>query len=523
MADLSAVSDEDLKKMYSASQTQSATPSTTSSSSPTDLTKVSDEDLKAMYASAQTYNTSNNETPKPSMIDSVTDPILAAGGGVAEGAANIANSIGGLMKEFIGYASPAARKWLDKGDQALSKHSSVVEDANGITQAKAEYPNVAEAGKGVGMAAGVLGAGGAIPGGAMAQATGQGILGAAMAGEGNRAAGFAGGMIVPALASSLTAPLGKYLSANATLPEKIKDLRSSINASKEYPNMNIHEATEASFSKFKQTPGEVSKVRPMGVVDDFLAQHEARLSPQQAQIMKETQEGLQQAKTLEDLHNVRKGLTNHLDTMFLKGDNAVVGKTRVDLMNVKAKLENNLQMNARKLGVLDKYEEANSLYKQSREANQINKAFDQTIQSTGTNDWTAFNNTFKKLRTGDDVKIGSGQTKAVMQAEKDLSYSTKQQIKGIQEVIKEASNLYGINHTNVRVGGVGVGNMVLESLKSLSNVPVGKQVLMYMGTPGGRALAKQLVQGLTNLGQAQYIKTASPPVDPSANQQEEVK
>jgi hypothetical protein len=432
----------------------------------------------------------SNDSPiqEKSLVDKVADPIIAYGSGVRKGSTDLLGDVGTFAAELLNQLTPIRKigdKWANKGREVVGSLDKADQEMFGKIQE--ENPVATALGKGtgyVGAALSIPNGGKTLPG----QMATQGLLGAAMAGPGARVQGFAGGALLPALVSGITSSPSAYLAANASAGGEIKQAVSSINkAPEKYGNMNIYDATNESFARFKNTPGEIDTGSLQQQSKELLERYKERLSPKQVAAIEDLQNDLNNAKTLEDLHETRKAFTKDFGKVFLKGDSALYGKTRTGAIELNKALENVLQENAQKLGVLDQYKEANTLYKQSKEADILNTAFKKTELPEGGNNWLNFNRNLLSLKKEMASK---------------LSPETKQVIDGIRNTLMEANHIYGID-TN----GMILFQPVIRTIKTLAEMPVMRPTLQYLGTPGGRHLSKKFLKIIVNKVQAQYLES----------------
>lgn len=428
------------------------------------------------------------------IVDTVTDPIIAAGSGVRQGATDFAGDIGSFLTEMLGKVSPTLQKHLNDAGTSVKNYMNSVDESKGFDKIQAEHPYITAAGKGVGYTAGALGATIPAPSAGLTGAASQGLLGSAMAGEGNRLAGFAGGALVPAALSSkaITAP-AEFLAANAAIPKQIDDVHLSVNKPsasanlpEEYKGLGVHQATNKMFDDFRATPGVVSTVRPAKAFDDVLNSSKS-LTDKQTEVLSEIKGQVQNAENLNDLHNARKALSREYD-LFTVGKDKLRGTNLKTFKDLQTSLENNLQMNATRLGVKDKYITANDLYKQSKEADIVNKAFKSMTTKQGGLNYDNFTQAINKLKLKD---------------RNQMSADTMRTLVGIQNTAKEANYLYGINTKKQMLGGV--GNIPFEALRTMASIPKFKTLLQKAATPQGKALSKELAKGLLNVGQSQTV------------------
>lgn len=442
-------------------------------------------------------------TPQESGIqkfnEAVSDPIIALGQGTASGLLDFGKDVGGLTTQILGYISPSL-------EQKLNNYGNTVKNT---LEQKGQYQDVNEAhpilnaiGKGVGYTGGLIGAGAALTPEALPESAsvlaktintgtnvaGQGLLGSAMAGEGNRVSGFIGGAAVPAAAEAV-GTVGNFFAANAKQGKEIEDLVSKINsAPNSYKNMNIYDATDEAFKQFRTTPGEINAQVPKTSIQNYLAKYEDRLTAFQATSLKNSIDDINNAKTLEDVHNARKDFSSALNRNFLTGKDQLNGPMRKELLQTQKVFESTLKHNANELGVLDKYNEANKLFKQSQEADIINNAFDKTKLPQGGNNFLNFNRTIMKLKDSQSNK---------------LSPDTKEMLTGIQRTAEEANHILGVDvSSNIHIG---MANLAISGLKTISQVPGLKPVLQYAGTEGGKEVAHNIAKAILNYGQAKVI------------------
>jgi hypothetical protein len=331
--------------------------------------------------------------------------------------------------------------------------------------------------------------------------------------------------------------------------------------------MDIYQATDAAFGKFKQVPGKIDTSTALNAVDDYLAStgsvrvtpttntqtvstktgsttvstkntpkgqeftkkvtvgrkvpkkpktittttnkekigneewdhSNSLLSPKQQKVVEELRSDIQNATNLDELHVARKNFSQAL--YEIKRKDMLTGRAYVGANKLVKDVENSLQMNAKKLGALDDYTEANTLFKQSKEADIVNDAFKAAELPEGGHNWLAFNQKIIKLK----------EAKA-----KQLSEPTKKMLRGVQKMLTEANHLYG-----VRVRELGGLQPIIAIFRGMFNNPIGQQVLLRMGTEQGRALGRATIKAIVNTLQAKTITggAASEPKEPA--QQEE--
>jgi hypothetical protein len=447
---------------------------------------------------SQKQNPAPQAPMEPSNLDKAVEavaPINAFGSGLRAGATDFAGEVGGLITEMLGKVSPGLANRLQGVGRSV-KSSLDKADQDMFSKEQADNPIATAIGKGTGYTAGAYLAGRGVSAGASAlpissagrtaaDLAGQGAIGSAMAGEGNRTAGFVAGSLLPPVAAKVLGGPASYIAANLTQNKQIPQMVGKLNTSPLNPKQTIYDATDEAFAQFKAVPGEVRTIRPQAAIEEFVNKAGTNLTPKQLLSIQELQEGLKNSKNLEDLHQARKSFTKSFDKIFLKGNDAVYGKTREALMATKNTVESNLKMNAEKLGALDEYNLANKLYKQSREADIVNEIFTSSKLPEGGNNWLAFN---KKIITLKNDKSRS------------LSATTKDMLTGIQKTLTEANHLYG-----VRTKELGIISPVLSVIKAVADNMIGRNIFIRMGTEGGRALAKTFVETIANTIQAKKI------------------
>lgn len=432
----------------------------------------------------------NQFTPQESNLESfnrnVSDPIIAFGQGVDSTLEDFTGDVGGLMTQAIGHMSPALEQRLNEIGNNTKQFLDRGQDQNINTS----HPILNALGKGVGYTAGLVGTGAILPSSGVSGAISQGLLGSAMAGPGNRTAGFVGGVAVPAVANAVGS-VGNFFSANAREGKEIQNLVNSINsAPSEYKNMDVYGATKKAFEQFRETSGDINTKTAQSAISDYMSKYEDSLTSGQKTALKNSISDLSNAKTLEDVHNARKDFSSDLSQKFLRGNDELNGNMRRELLGVQKSFEANLKSNASNLGVLDKYNEANGLYKQSKEADIINKAFNDTKLPQGGNNFLAFNRSLMKLKAD----------KA-----NQLSAATKESISGIQQTLKEANHILGMDmSSNIHIG---MANLAVSAIKTMAKIPVMKQALQYAGTPQGRYLANAIAKSAINYS---YSKVVAP-------------
>lgn len=484
MQDLSTLSDDDLKALY----TQPAAMNTNG------LEQLSDDDLKAMYAAPpQTeekpqnpllnMNSSFPANMQQEMKGTPLETLSVAGGSALQGAADFVGDQGGFITELLGKVSPKLQAYLNQAGNSLKEGAF----NPGLAEAQERNPITTAVGKGSGYTGALFGAGRALPSTGLGGVVSQGALGAGMAGEGNRIIGGLGGAAVPAITSAVT-PIGKFLSGNASLGKDIEGIHKTINqapVSSEFKNMGIKAATNKAYSQFSNTPGKVNTSSTISAVDDFLQNNQAALSKTQTKLIQDLKTDLASAKTLEELHNARKAFTKDYG-IFIKGSDKLVGKSRGAAEELKTSVESTLRENAKNLGVLDKYDEANALYKQSLEANIVNQAFKKIETKTGAMDYDAFTNHIKNLKA---------------ELRNQLSPETAQLLNGVRNVAKEANMFIGLN-TKKQIAG-GVGNIPIDLIKAMTKIPGLNGVLRAAGK--NKEVARDLGQAVINAGQAKGV------------------
>ena len=416
------------------------------------------------------------------LADTVADPINAAGAGVRKGVTDVAGDIGGFVNELIAKVSPKAAKGLSKA------YAPVMEQLGAPLpqeeKAVQDYPMLNSIGAGVGNTAatfGLTGAAGALKNGA-ANVAAQVGLGSALAGPGNRIEGGILGGFVPAV-SKIAGSVGKFLSSNASQADEVLGGINKVNTSPS--GQDIYKATDEAFKSFRAVPGKVSTVRPAAAIKNYVKQYSQVLNPKQTQILQEFYDGVSKASNLDDLHAARKAFTTELGKSFLKGNDALGGKSREGIMALKNTVENSLKANASKFGALPKYEEANKLFKQTMEADILNDALRVSKDTLDGNKWLNFSNKILKLKE-QDAKL--------------FSPDTKKMLTGIQKTLIEANTILGMKAT---IPGIGI-------IKTMTQTPGMRDVLIKAGSQGGRAIAKTTAETIAQILQSQTLKAINP-------------
>ncbi len=412
----------------------------------------------------------------------LTQGVIAAGSSVRSGMTEAAKDVGTFATELVGLFEPKLQEGINKLGSKISNYLDVNDINAGRLRAQQDFPIVSAIGKGVGYTAGMLAPGIKSPKNMYANAGVQSLLGGAMAGEGHRLAGMATGAVLPLLAQSTLGSGAKFLSSNATQEGQIADLKTKLNTSPIDPKTDIYNATNQAFSEFKAIPGEVKTARPVSIIDNTIKSVGNNLTKKQITAIEELKDGISSAKNLEELHMARKAFTTQFDRTFLKGADRIEGKTYTAVTDMKNSVEANLKMNARNLGAIDQYNQANNLFKQSLEADKLNEVL--TKANTGIGDLN-YISVAKNLQT-----IQSKNPKA-------FSPETNKALDGIYKTIREAHTLFGIAAKNA--GGI---TPVINAIGSLANTPLGKAIFVKLGgplnTPKGRQALKVFTQTLVN-------------------------
>jgi hypothetical protein len=441
----------------------------------------------------------------------VSDPISAVGQGVAHGLTDTAGDIGGFVTQLLGHLSPSLEKHLDSlGNSAKSLiQNSEQKDVN------ENYPVLTSVGRGTGATLGTLLGGSAVSAGKVAEGAstltkalsvagdvgGNAALGSALAGKDNRIAGALLGGAVP-LATKALGVAGSYLSSNARQAGEVSDLVKKVNSTEN--GANIHDATNAAFKEFTSTPGTVDTSTAKAAISDYLSANSERLSGAQKKAINGTLKDMDNVTNLEDLHQIRKDLSSDISNKFLKGDSAVSGSLYRKTMDLQKSVEGNLKDNASNLGVLDKYNSANNLYKQSRDAEVVNNAYNSTETPLGGVGGDTGNKLENMNRSIMKLKQKSTTSSNTLSAFDKLQPDTQRMLTGVQRTINEANSLAGIplSGHNINLGWV---NTLPLILKASAHIPVLKQILQVVGSPKGRALVKPLTKAMLQLIQARGL------------------
>jgi hypothetical protein len=489
MVPISQLSDDELKALTG--KTTTSAPS---------IQSLSDDELKAMASSAPVIDKSSpapEESTFSKGVSAVTDPINAFGSGVRKGVTDVGADIGTFATELLEKVFPKAADKINKAGRSFSDALDSADRAGGVGEAQDKYPMINAVGKGTGYVGGVAAAsrlvGPLAPAGFVGQSLAQGVLASALAGAGNRIIGGLTGAFVPAVVTKASANVANFFRGRALESQEIKDAVTAISKDAK-SGLPIKEATDKAFATFKAATGSVSTVRPQKAIESFVETAGERLTPRQVQVLKDLNTGIKSSNTIEDLHNVRKVFTKDLDNIFLKGDDALYGTTREAFKSVKNTIESNLQMNARKMGVLDPYLEANRLYKQELESDLLKDAFKTATTGTGELSAKIFNKKLINLKAD---------------KERLLSPATKQTIIGIQKTIHEANTVLGL-----KAQGSGAIGTVINMVGALADNPVGLKLFNTLGrSDAARDTIKNTVKYLMQGIDAKFLKLNNPNPD----------
>lgn len=421
-----------------------------------------------------------------SVGNSVIGNVSALGQGYARGAGDLGFEVGDAVADLL-----TQFETTKSAGKRFKAFNADAKSLNTPSDTEQQHPLAASIGAGTGYVAGLTGlsrlGGTTVPG----QMAAQGSLGSVMAGEGNRGTGFATGAVIPAVASKLASSPASYLAANSTLGDQVtKAVTTTNKATGQYSKMNVYDATNEAFSKFKTVPGAVNTSKALAATDDYLSKYVPRLTSKQAASIEELHADLKAATNLEEMHIARKAFTSSFGKVFLKGENALEGKARAQILALKSTVEAELQANAKQLGALDKYTEANNLFKQSQEADLLNKALKSSELPEGGNRWLGFVRSINKLEPVDSKKF---------------STATKQMLEGIKKTATEANHIYGI-----RTAEMGIVTPFLSVLKGLAETSLGKAILQRAGSETGRKATKEIFKSIVNVIQAKTLNSPKP-------------
>jgi hypothetical protein len=443
---------------------------------------------------------SENASNLPSKLGAA---VIGAGRGVVDAALDTANFIGDVLSKV------GPTKKLGEGIKAVS---GPIQYRTSIEQ---QYPDAAAVGRGAGYLGGMIAgprkivdaglAGlGKIPQVAgslsklapttieMGKDVAAGALGGAvMAGEGNRALGATVGAALPIAVQKAMAHVGKFAASTADIDRQANMIIKRANTDPNFVSKDIFSATDEAFDSFRNVSGSVVTQRPQAKISEFVKTYSKKLSPRQVGVLDDLQTSLKDATSIADLHNARKMFTQDFKKVFLIGDDSLTGNARAAITSLKEATENNLKMNAAKLGVLDKYQTANELFKQSLEATKLNTLFNNSVLSGEGHNLRTFVKQVKKAELKDP---------------RQFSPATKLVLKGFYKSMAEADKLLGL-----KTAGTGIVADVMSIMTGMINSPVGRAVLIKTGanTPQGRELLKNITQGIVNRVQGDVIKEPS--------------
>lgn len=414
----------------------------------------------------------------------VTSGIISAGSGLQQGLFDVIGNAAEFASEILG-----SKETQDRVSRGVKYAESKLSSNNPMFQNDIQ-DNLAlnSVGRATGNVGGMLSTGllgESLP----AVVASNAFLGGAMAGKDNRLQGAAAGAVLPLVASKIGASAGNFVTSNARLPNEIQLGTKKVNTAnlKDYQGMNIEDATNTAFNKFRAVSGKIDTTSLKDAVAQTINNESIRLTPRQMGLLEDVNDQLSKAQNLADLHDIRKFVNTNFNKAFFKTGDEVVGRTRTAIMDIKAAMENTMDTNAKQLGVLDQYKEANFLHKQSLDADKLNEAVKAMDAADGGISLNKFNGYLLKPKI-----------RGTLQPE------TQQVVDGIRKTTYEANHLFGVNLKDQVMG-----QLVIRGIQAMTQTPGLNQLLQMAGSPTGKAIAKRIAQAIVNRAQAEYIKQAN--------------